>query len=178
MHQTVQYKTFFVKMTRDPAKFAQNLEDKLNEFSREGWSMTRLEHDMKKGALLVAHRVDPEGMKRSLVGHPLAALLGLSPPEDDHKTISPQSAEIVNQIMAKTQASKGDNPESKVQSAVEAICRRYPSPVLRTTAAELKETVKHHREHAHDTKDEQCPMSDELELIAAVLEKQIALSVV
>lgn len=174
----IRFKTAFIKMTRDPTKFAQTVEHTLNDLAADGWTMSRFDFDMKKGVLIVAHRAEiaraqkpgeVTGEERS----PLAVLLGLG----TRPVLSDRSSAILHQIAGRMDSGEGPS-ELRLERAVAAVCLRFPSAILRQAANEIKEQVRHHRQHEHQRPEEECPQSDELEAIARELEKQVAKSVV
>lgn len=179
------FKTPFVKMTRDPLKHARDLEKTLNEISAEGWDISRIDYDPKKGTLIISSRVEhpqagPEaeapGPPPGTIGLPLAlaAMLGLVPGD---RTLSKESREIISTILKKMEEHPPEPSEDKIiENVVDAVCRKYPSPLLRTAAQELRKHNENHRTHAHNGGP--CPEADQRDKIAQALEKKVAQSVV
>lgn len=172
------FKTKFVKMGRDPEKYAQALEDSLNLLTGEGWNVSRIDTN-EKGSLIIAHRHEQAQMGFLPLPASLAALFGLRPPAGDpEEKLSGKSHEIIHQVLHKMQdAPKG--PEAEIlKHVVAAVGRKYPSPELKTAAEELRASIEVHRKNDHESPDEKCPQSEQLEAIAAALLKQVAQSVV
>ena len=178
MNPVTKFKTAFVKMTRDPSKHAEELEKTLNEFSEAGWDVTRFDHDMKKGTIVVGHRVElketnppvavaiPPGMLSTLFGPPPASV-----------GVSGRSREILKQVCDKMNGHKG--PEDiALQYAVESVCRKYEDAALKAAVTEFKASAVHHRQHAHESPDEKCIQTEQLEQIALAIEKRVAQNVV
>jgi hypothetical protein len=177
MQPTTKFKTKYVKMTRDPAKHAQALEDALNLLSSEGWNVTRIENS-SKGSLVIAHRHEQPQMSGLSIPAALA-LFGIRPPGvDPEKRISPKSREIIHQVLHKLQEAPRGKEEEVLPSVVASVCRRYPNVELKTAAEELRALIALHRRNDHEDPNEKCPQSDQLETIAAALAKHVAQSVV
>lgn len=169
------FKTAFIKMTRDPSKFASQLEEALNDFARNGWEMIRFEHDMKKGTLLVARKVDAEALKASIPpGHPLAVLFGGGPPDKDG--LSPVSERIVNEAFSRAERLDEELNEKSL-NAIAAVCRKYPNEVLRAAAGEIKKYAEAHLRDEHSS-EAPCNMTSALMNLANGIEKHVAHSVV
>lgn len=176
------FKTAFVKMTRDPEKFAKHLEDKLNELSSEGWEVARSDYDAKKGTLIVAYKQSAQdGMPRMMPippDHPLAAILNRMAGRSNEPEISPEVERIIDQVFAAARELPPDVHNNKrIAHAVELTARKFPNPVLRKVTEEVKKYCEKHQKEDH-AGGEPCDSIKNLTLLVEEMEKHIARSVV
>lgn len=178
------FKTAFVKMTRDPEKFAQHLEDKLNELADEGWEIVRNDYDTKKGTLIVAYKQDAQGMPGMQgmmvpvpAGHPLAELLsrmtGRGTPD-----MSPEAERILDQVFEAARTLPPDVHNNKrIARAVEMTARKFPNPLLRKVTDEVKQYCAKHQKEDHPNEGP-CDSIKNLTIVVEEFEKHISRSVV
>lgn len=174
------YKAVFVKMTRNPQKFAGDLESLLNALARDGWNITRLDYDAKKGALVVAHKVDTSSLKIP-EGHPLAAFLGAAR-EPDKGDLMPASKQLLDRVFTKLRELApapipNDKLEKLIPGAVDAVCRKYPNEALRELVTNIRDHNDRHIAKDHKEGGPDCEMSGFLKCIVTAMEKHISQSV-
>lgn len=172
-----QFKTAFVKMTRDPEKFAANLENTLNELTESGFQIIRMDYDAKKGTLIVGQTMQPAVMPIP-ANHPLATILSRlrgEPAEDD--AVSPPVGALIHEVFALANTQPPTlPPESRITKAAEAVCRKHPNEFLRSAVKEIKKMCEAHAKSDHNGSG--CDMTRDLTLIAETIDKTVATSVV
>lgn len=176
MNPTTIFKTAFIKMTRNPEEYAEKLEAKLNELTRAGWQVVRIESDWKKGALVLTSRLDTNEAGQEVPDLPpflvvLDDLLRGQAPQA-HPPLNPHSKMIVTQILGSVAAPGPGTEEEKRTRAIEAACRKHTSAVLRATVDDIHTVVGHHRQHEHGG-DGACEFAIELEAIAKGLKDRL-----
>ena len=165
----IEFKSEFVKMTRNPSHFAKNLEVRLNELTEEGW-VIRIEYDTKRGALLIAsrqkNRFDTSGLR------------AVSLKDLINGFRAPSHAE---QFLRELEPLHGDGELAevapKIPKAVEECCKGAPVQKLSDLYNDLQKFADDHKK-VHPSGDGQtCSFDRYISLVIAEVSKYIQKSV-
>lgn len=173
-----QFKVQFVKMTKDPARFARTLEKALNDASSEGWDI-RIDYDANKGSLLIL-RKDADAQLAGILGA-LSMAMGVPPREQGQPGIPTNAQPAANFFEALLQRTSPHSTDKEFAEVTNAMLRKMPNKDLHEVRGSIKNLEAWHKDKQHEGDPAgyaRCPSTSRMKLVEEALEEHLRLTMV